>query len=81
MADPARNTTWIKARIGMYEFEQGVDFTTFHKIVERSEHVRGSSTATEYHLSMDMAKELSMVERTAKGRQARKYFQNRSVTG
>lgn len=30
--------------------------------------------AIEYHLSLDMAKELAMVERTEKGKQARQYF-------
>lgn len=30
--------------------------------------------ATEYFLTLDMAKELAMVERTEKGRQARRYF-------
>lgn len=28
----------------------------------------------EYHLTLDMAKELSMVERNEKGKQARRYF-------
>ncbi len=33
-----------------------------------------NAIAVEYHLTLDMAKELSMVERNKKGRQARRYF-------
>jgi len=35
---------------------------------------RGGRPAKNYHLTMDMAKELSMVERNVKGKQARLYF-------
>ncbi|WP_110685074.1 antA/AntB antirepressor family protein [Salinicola aestuarinus] len=34
----------------------------------------GGRPRTEYHLTLDMAKELSMVERNEKGKQARRYF-------
>jgi anti-repressor protein len=34
----------------------------------------GGRPAKEYALTLDMAKELSMVERTEKGKQARQYF-------
>ena len=33
-----------------------------------------NATMIEYHITLDMAKELSMVERNEKGKQARKYF-------
>ncbi|WP_303784070.1 antA/AntB antirepressor family protein, partial [Azovibrio restrictus] len=35
---------------------------------------RGGHNRTDYHLTLDMAKELSMVENNEKGRQARRYF-------
>ncbi len=35
---------------------------------------RGGHNRMEYHLTIDMAKELSMVERTPKGKEARQYF-------
>jgi anti-repressor protein len=64
-------STWITARIERYEFAEGVDFTSFHKIVERE---IGATKQIEYIISLDMAKELSMVENNVKGKEARKYF-------
>lgn len=60
-------STWIKSRIDQYAFVEGVDFTT-HKFVERK------VTKIDYHLSLNMGRELSMVERNEKGRQIRQYF-------
>ncbi|AGF74147.1 anti-repressor protein [Bartonella australis AUST/NH1] len=63
-------SNWIKDRISKYEFTEGSDYTlTLAKIGERQNVV-----LKEYHLSLNMAKELSMVERNEKGRQARQYF-------
>jgi phage anti-repressor protein len=62
-------STWTKNRIEQYGFVQGVDFIQFHNFVESDSRAR-----IEYTLSLDMAKELSMVERNAKGKQARQYF-------
>lgn len=63
-----RFTTWINDRIAQYGFQQDLDFLP----------VLGESTGgrrtREYHLTLDMAKELSMVERNEQGRQARRYF-------
>lgn len=64
-------STWIKSRVEKYEFVEGQDFCSFHKIVERE---TGATTRIEYALTIDMAKELSMVENNEKGRMARKYF-------
>lgn len=60
-------TTWIKNRIDKYELINGVDYT-LHKFVERN------SWKHEYALTIDAAKELSMVEGNEKGKQARRYF-------
>ena len=62
-------STWIKARIEKYGFVQGVDFIQFHNFVESD-----SKARIEYALTMDTAKELSMVENNEKGKEARKYF-------
>lgn len=63
-------STWIKARIEQYGFEEEVDYLV-HKIVDK---VSGGRPSVDYHLSIDMAKELAMVERNEKGKQARQYF-------
>jgi len=53
---------WIKNRIEEYGFEDGKDFREFFS------ESTGGRPAKEYALSIDMAKELSMVERNAKGK-------------
>ncbi|MCP4747998.1 MAG: phage antirepressor Ant [Desulfobacteraceae bacterium] len=66
-------TTWIKARIKQYYFVENRDFTLIHPnggIKGKG----GDRRSKEYHLTLDMAKELSMVERTDRGREARQYF-------
>lgn len=65
-----RFNDWINRRIEEYEFSENIDFIAFtqKRVIG---HGRGSK---EYHLTLDMAKELSMVERTEKGREARRYF-------
>lgn len=64
-------STWIKDRISKFEFIEGTDFLKLTKSGELS--ITGQ-TSIEYHISTDMAKELSMVENNVKGRDARRYF-------
>lgn len=64
-------SNWLKKRIDDYNFIENQDFLVFAKIGENSV---GGRPSKEYHLSLDMAKELSMVEKTEKGHQARQYF-------
>lgn len=64
-------STWIKDRIKPYDFIEGVDFRSFTEIVEREV---GATTRIEYILSINMAKELSMLEGSNRGKQARQYF-------
>lgn len=64
-------STWIKDRIRKYGFEENQDFEVFTKI---GENPQGGRPSLEYHLTLDMAKELSMVENNERGRQARRYF-------
>ena len=60
-------SNWIKNRIEDYGFLDGVDFLTNLSKTQGRPRI-------DYFLSLDMAKELSMVERNAQGKQARQYF-------
>ena len=62
---------WIKSRIEKYGFVENQDFESFDNIIKRE---TGATVRKDYVLSIDMAKELSMVENNEKGRLARKYF-------
>lgn len=66
-------STWIKNRIKQYGFIENADYQAFHNFVECSNGI-GGTTRIEYALSIDMAKELSMVEGNEKGKEARRYF-------
>ncbi|MCL1933521.1 MAG: antA/AntB antirepressor family protein [Candidatus Azobacteroides sp.] len=62
-------SNWIQNRIKKYGFIENLDFVRFNKIIETV-----GGRMIEYALSVDCAKEISMVEGNAKGKQARKYF-------
>lgn len=62
---------WIKGRIAEYGFVQGVDYEVFS---ETGKNPLGGRAAKEYALTLDMAKELAMVENNERGRQVRRYF-------
>jgi anti-repressor protein len=64
-------STWIKDRIDQYGFVEGRDYL-LTKIGEQLP--SGTKYRKEYYLTLDMAKELAMVERNEKGKQARQYF-------
>ena len=61
---------WIKKRIEQYGFEQNQDFVCVSVKTEthRKDGQRGVTKSTDYHLTLDMAKELSMVENNEQGR-------------
>lgn len=65
---------WWKKRIKEYNFSQVIDFSVNDNFINDVSAFGGIRKTTEYHISLDMAKELSMVEKTEKGRQARRYF-------
>ena len=59
---------WIKNRINKYGFEKDEDYTTL------SQNLENGGKETDYIITIDMAKELCMVENNELGRQYRKYF-------
>ena len=65
-----RFNEWIKKRIQEYGFIKDIDYL---KISSRNYTGIGNAPI-EYHLSIDMAKKLSTVERNERGKQARQYF-------
>lgn len=54
-----------------YGFTEGTDFMSFE---QKSTKPSGGRPQTNHALTLDMAKELSMIQRTPKGKQAREYF-------
>lgn len=65
-------SNWIKDRIEQYEFVEGRDYETY-LLANIGEKGQGRPTK-EYIISVGMAKELAMVERTPKGKEARLYY-------
>ncbi|WP_444671131.1 antA/AntB antirepressor family protein [Flavobacterium columnare] len=63
---------WIARRIEEYGFVEDVDFVLLLNFEQQKG--RGGHNRKEYAITLDMAKELSMVEKTDKGREARRYF-------
>ncbi|NCG50161.1 antA/AntB antirepressor family protein [Serratia fonticola] len=81
-------TNWIKGRIKQYGFTEGVDYVVAENLTsqkwasantdqftpERAKTSQGGRPGVDYIISLDMAKELSMVERNDQGKAARRYF-------
>ncbi|ENS0888660.1 antA/AntB antirepressor family protein [Escherichia coli] len=67
-----RFATWITERLSEYEFVKNQDYVIASQIREAKG--RGGHNRKDYHLTLDTAKELAMVERNEKGRQIRRYF-------
>lgn len=70
----SRFNDWISNRIKKYDFEENIDYIMLTKNLVTNNIKNPISECTEYIITTDMAKELSMVENNDKGRQARKYF-------
>ncbi|EKN4711341.1 antA/AntB antirepressor family protein [Yersinia enterocolitica] len=66
-----RFATWITERISEYEFVENQDYIISS---QNREKIGRGRPCIDYHLTLDTAKELAMVERNEKGRQIRRYF-------
>ena len=63
---------WIKRAISKYDFKENIDYVCFLK----NEKAGNNAISKEYIVTMDMAKELAMLENNPKGKETRKYFIN-----
>lgn len=68
------NTPYVKwfNRMLEYGFEENIDYLVTDIFVHNSK--GGRQTQIDHILKMDMAKEICMIQRTEKGRKARRYF-------
>lgn len=66
-----RFNDWMARRIEQYGFIEGEDYYSI--LSNRADGLPGKPR-TDYHLTLDMAKELAMVENNEQGRQVRRYF-------
>jgi anti-repressor protein len=62
---------WIKKRIEIYGFYENKDYYSFSQVCDKPQ---GGRPSIEYYLTIDMAKEISMLENNDKGKLARQYF-------
>ncbi len=74
-------TNWIKGRISQYGFIEGVDYLIIDGCSqinqftpERAKTSQGGRPWADYLLTIDMGKQIAMVERNAKGQEVRRYF-------
>lgn len=63
-------TQWFERMVG-YGFDENVDFIG---LSQKSEKPIGGRPQQDHALTLDMAKEISMIQRTERGKQARQYF-------
>jgi phage anti-repressor protein len=69
-------SNWIRGRIEEYGFIHGEDYEIYEGLssLNSANSKLHPQKAIEYSLSLDMAKELAMLERNEKGRKIRQYF-------
>ena len=62
-------STWIQRAIEKYDFIENIDFS-----ILKSGNPNGGLSKIDYIVTLDMAKELCMIETNSKGKEYRKYF-------
>ena len=63
-----RFSKWFEKAVG-YGFVEGIDYTPYQMV-----HPQNQQILVDYNLTIDMAKEISMIQRNDRGKQARQYF-------
>jgi phage anti-repressor protein len=66
--------SWFAERVEKFGFEENQDFIFASQNGEAKNEGRGGHNRKDYHLTLNMAKELGMLENNDKGRSIRKYF-------
>lgn len=61
-------------RMVEYGFTDGVDYLTVNNSVRRADGTEMPQTQTDHRITVDMAKEICMLQRTEKGKECRQYF-------
>ena len=69
-------SNWIKNRIKQYQFVKGQDFIVVKNLSspKRATAKSRQQVMIDYHITLDMAKELAMIENNEQGRKVRRYF-------
>jgi anti-repressor protein len=67
-----RFNDWMERSINDFGFEELTDYEIV--LLKNEKNLKGGRPSKEYAISVSMAKELSMVARSDKGKQARRYF-------
>lgn len=62
-----RFNDWIKRAIDKYDFQENIDYSKLSRVINGGD-------AIDYIVTLDMAKELAMLENNPKGKEVRKYF-------
>lgn len=65
---------WIKQRIEQYGFVENKEYIRFNNFVKGDNKGHGNKTKIDYYITVDMAKELCMVENNEIGKKLRIYF-------
>lgn len=65
-------TDWTKRMLG-YGFDENVDYEAFSVFRQHPNGI-GGTTVKDYALTLDCAKEISMLQRSERGKMARQYF-------
>ena len=61
---------WMQ-RMGEYGFSENQDYRVF---VKNDDNSKGGRPSTDYEITLDMAKEIAMIQRSDKGKEVRQYF-------
>ena len=65
---------WLNRRVSEYGFDENKDYFTENQLLDKNDKKYPHRPRTEYFLTIDMAKEIAMVERTEVGKKIRNYF-------